>query len=215
MQNQCLLCAQKRFSLNSYLKLPAYESILWQDNNVYVAPDLFPIAVGHILISSKEHYNSFGNAPRKTIESVKTALNFLANNVFLRESIAVFEHGAVVEQTAGASISHAHMHVLPIHFDLQSEVVKSPLIVNEPEPCTIDDLYKLGYERQSYIYCQTNRQSSVIFRVNTLPSQFMRYVIATKLGTEYDWKTAIGNRSFINRFHETLKKYGGHYGEID
>lgn len=205
----CLFCKENRFSINKKLNLPGEDSIIWEDDQIYVAPDLFPICIGHLLISSKFHYNSFANAPTITICSVKRTIDFLKTNIFRGYPFTIFEHGAVEKHTAGASIDHAHMHVVPISFDLQAEIEKSPLIKCNAEPCAINDLFKLGVQNHPYIFCQGRNQTSVIFRVGELPSQFLRKLIANKLGCEYNWKESIGSLAFKERFIETRKKYGG------
>ena len=205
----CLFCVENRFSINKRLDLPGEESIIWEDEQVYVAPDLFPICVGHMLISSKLHYNSFANAPTITICSVKRAIEFLKTNIFKEYPITIFEHGAVVKHSAGASIDHAHSHIVPISFDLQVEIENSSIIMSNAEPCILEDLYKLGIQNQPYIFCQGINRPPVIFRVNELPSQFLRRLIANKLGCEYNWKKSIGSLSFKERFVETRSRYGG------
>ncbi len=205
----CLFCEENRFSINKRLNLPGEETIIWEDKQVYVAPDLFPICVGHMLISSKVHYNSFANAPTMTICSVKRAIDFLKTNIFKEHFITIFEHGAVVKHSAGASIDHAHLHIVPISFDLQAEIESSSLIKNNAESCALDDLFKLGAQNQPYIFCQSRNRPPVIFRVDELPSQFLRKLIANKLGYEYNWKEFVGSLAFKERFIETRRRYGG------
>lgn len=215
MGKGCLFCFPDRFSLNKDLHLPAQESILWEDENIYVVPDLFPLVVGHMLVISKNHYNSFANAPISTINCVKSALQYLLNHVFCGQNVAIFEHGSITENSAGASISHAHLHVVPINFDLKEEINKSPLITCPPQSWALDDLHVLSIKRQPYIFFQSNFESSIIYKVDNLPSQFLRKIIADKLGNRYDWKKGMGGQVFIKRFLETIKKYGEYYETVN
>lgn len=212
MNEPCPFCLEYRFSINRKLKLPAAESIIWEDENVYVAPDLFPISVGHMLVCSKFHYNSFGCAHTSTVNSAKKALDFLKSNIFIGQNFIIFEHGSVIKNSAGVSIDHAHLHIIPININLQIEIENSALIESKAEPCTLDGLYKFGNEQQPYIYCESQSNPPIVFRVKSLPSQFLRKLISDKLQQEYNWKISIGDPSFRKRFIETIKKYGGYNG---
>ena len=52
MENECLFCELNRFNINKELLLPERKSIIWEDDNVYVSSDLFPLVVGHCLVGS-------------------------------------------------------------------------------------------------------------------------------------------------------------------
>ena len=43
MENECLFCELNRFNINKELLLPERKSIIWEDENVYASPDLFPL----------------------------------------------------------------------------------------------------------------------------------------------------------------------------
>ena len=214
MKTGCLFCSSNRFSLNEALHLPTQESILWEDENVYVVPDLFPLTVGHMLIISKCHYNSFSNASISTIKSVEIALDCLLKNFFLHQDVAIFEHGSVVENSAGSSISHAHLHVVPVNFDVKGKIDNSPLITSSPQLFSLENLHILSLEGQPYIFFQSNSGPSMIYKVDELPSQFLRKAIADELGNQYDWKKNIGDKNFIDRFLKTIKKYGEYHETV-
>jgi len=115
LNGDCFFC-NGLFQLNKKIGLASEESIIYQDDNVFITPDIAPVAKGHFLIISKVHWNSFANADENTYTSLEKAKDFLRNSVFKDTKILFFEHGSVRKNTAGACIDHAHIHVIPITF---------------------------------------------------------------------------------------------------
>lgn len=73
----CFFCKDKRFLLNRRLGLAGESSVIYEDENVFVTPDIAPVVKGHYLIVTQEHINSYGNADEKTYDSLEKAKKFL------------------------------------------------------------------------------------------------------------------------------------------
>lgn len=54
--DNCIFCDKNRFKLNGEIMLPTTDSIIYENEDVIVCPDLSPLALGHVLIISKKHY---------------------------------------------------------------------------------------------------------------------------------------------------------------
>lgn len=204
MGNGCLFCKSNRFNLNKELLLPEKESIIWEDKNVYASPDLFPLVVGHFLVISKYHYNSFANAPSEVYTSAKKALKFLKNNLLHNVNTATFEHGAVIEHSGGSSIDHAHIHIMPFDKDLKNKIEMSDYITENPIIGSEIGLSIMAKNQYPYILYQKNSEEAFIYHVNKLPSQFLRIIISKELNIEFDWHKMRIDKSAKQRFIETL-----------
>lgn len=204
-KNQCYFCKANRFILNKELDLPSEESIVWEDENVFVTPDLFPLCVGHFLVITKYHYASFGNVPKDIFNSSQNAIKYLKHNILKEKDVVIFEHGAVLECTGGSSIDHAHIHIMPLKYDIRNLIEKSLYINESPLKGSHSVLYQLANNNQPYISYQRNLEEMLIYPVDKLPSQFMRILIAQLLGVSYNWKTMRIDGSAKKRFIDTLK----------
>lgn len=215
MQQNCLFCVEKRFALNKMYALPAEEAIIWEDENVFIVPDLFPLVVGHLLIVSKNHYSSYANAPTEVIRSLKKAIRFVNEELCLRQDAFLFEHGSVLENAGGSSINHAHLHILPINFDIQKEIAMCAPTLKISDVVSIDDLYILAEKNQPYLFCQSPNKQPVVYEVDRLPSQFLRSIIAKKIGCEFDWKKIENRTAFISKFRKTIAYFGGNHDKAN
>lgn len=210
---QCFFCETNRFALNKELNLPAEEAIVWEDENVFVIPDLFPLCVGHFLVVTKYHYASFGNVPQNVYESSRHAIEYLKHRLLNGIEVIIFEHGAVIEHTGGSSIDHAHIHIMPLKYDIRPLIEKSIFINEIPQRGSYLVLSKLANKNQPYIYYQRNSEVAFIYPVDKLPSQFLRIIIAQTLGISYNWKIMKADGSAIQRFLDTLKLAKGENNE--
>lgn len=198
----CNFC-KNFFRLNKEQNLPEKESILYEDENIYVMPDISPLEIGHVLIVSKRHYQGFASADKKTIQSLKNFLGYYKRKISNR-NFTVFEHGAVIKNSAGASIDHAHMHILPFEFNLRDRIARD---YGKPEAIHIDDLEELGKAMQPYFYCMdSNITEGYIFKVGTVPSQILRKMVNELLNNmiNYNWKQQYQNLDAKIMFYKTI-----------
>ncbi len=213
MKCECIFCTDNRFLLNKKLNLPGKESIIWEDENIYVAPDLFPLSIGHFLIIPKKHYASFGNVPENVFKSSLNARLFLKEKVFAGKHTITFEHGAVVEHSGGASIDHAHIHIIPLNIDLEEKITRSGFVQTSAISGEYASLVDLAKQKKPYIFFQHCNFPPIAFVVKQLPSQFLRLLIAEDLKIEYDWKLLYEKRSSKELFLKTLNMAKGNLNE--
>jgi hypothetical protein len=98
-----------------------------------------------------------------------------------------FEHGMVCSTNrVGACVDHAHLHGVPLRSDITRRLKASHELVQ------IEGLHDLRGQRrlnQSYLYFENQRQENFIIRDASVPSQYLRRVIADELGLSdlWDW----------------------------
>lgn len=205
MNCTCFFCEENRFCLNKELLLPGDDSIIYEDDNIYVTPDLFPLCLGHMLIITKEHHNSFGNVPLSVYDSAEKAKRYLFKNIFKFAPFIVFEHGAVVEHSGGSCIDHAHIHMMPFTDDLKDMIESSDFIDTSAIDATYTNLNQLAEQGIAYIYYQRNFDNPIAYPIyNGLPSQFFRMLIAQKLKINYNWKISYRDGSTKELFCKSV-----------
>lgn len=86
---------------------------VFEDEELMVFMDLFPVAEGHTLIITKPHYQNVFEAPPEQLAAVAARSHSLAHairQVFSPEGVAVVQlNGAA----AGQTVFHYHLHLIP------------------------------------------------------------------------------------------------------
>lgn len=204
----CLFCPEKRFSLNESVGLLGEESIIYQDDNVFVTPDISPLVIGHLLIVSKKHINSFASGNDAILESLEVTKKYLAETVFKERTFAFFEHGAIIENSAGSSIDHAHIHSIPLDKDINIDqyIASCEYITSSKVAYSHDILKYYKASQQSYIYYQICHEQGWVYPVDYLPHQFFRRMMANFVQVEYNWKINYKTEQSKNSFNMTLNR---------
>ena len=194
MYNECCFCDKGdsesgRFSENRKIGLPCEDSIIYEDDNIFITPDIAPLVVGHFLIITKTHYSSFASVDDKTYKSLERAKNYLKNTVFTDEKLLFFEHGAVTEHSAGACIDHAHIHAMPLNEDIDIDdlINKFGFISSDKIRATRESLALCAVNKKPYIFYDTNDNGQWYYPVDALPKQFFRRIIAFHFSKAYAW----------------------------
>jgi len=212
---KCFFCGDSRFRLNIDTGLPGKESVIYEDNYVYITPDIAPLVCGHFLIITKEHLNSFGNADDEIFESLMRAKDFIKTNPLCDTEVLFFEHGAVIEHSAGSCIDHAHMHCIPIipGVSVDEYIKKCGFIDSEKLKATKYSLSECIKRNQPYIYYDSASEGEWLYHVNYLPTQFFRMMISQKLSTQHNWKITFRQNDSKELFVKTLELVERNKGE--
>ena len=207
-EESCLICRDNIFNLHKKIGLPFDDAIVYEDDNIFVTPDIAPISLGHLLIISNEHINSFGDSDDKVFDSVSKVVSLIARNIYRSGSFFLFEHGAVIEHTAGACIDHAHMHIIPLLSGLQegidNYIHETCFVSSDKVQATRSVLQNFARSKQPYIFYSTGRNESWAYPVNRLPVQFMRSLVAYFVKVEYNWKLTYYTDRSRKLYLETL-----------
>jgi diadenosine tetraphosphate (Ap4A) HIT family hydrolase len=209
MAFDCCFCGDSRFKFFESIGLPSYDSILFEDDNLLITPDLVPVVMGHLLIYTKKHIACFGEANDEVIKSLQKAKNFINNYIYPDADVLYFEHGAVIEHTGGSCIDHAHLHALqsfePINENyIDNFITGSGFVKTKKIEVTKSTLKNLYYNKQPYLYYEI-RNASWAYRVETLPSQFYRLMFSPFMRFNYNWKISYNNPESKKMFLETLE----------
>lgn len=203
--NDCPFCKNTRFKNNELINIDTTDSILFENDKLYIQVDISPLCRGHILIITNDHYLNFYETPRKIKDDVvklKDKIRKLYKDIY-NSDVLFFEHGSSMSGYAGASIDHAHIHAIPINYDFSNEL-------NLGESINCDIFSTHGFHNEfSYIYLE-NSYKKIIYKVEKLPSQFMRKVVSNKLKSDsYLWQDRCISKDSKNTFRETINDLQG------
>jgi diadenosine tetraphosphate (Ap4A) HIT family hydrolase len=152
-----------------------------------VVPSLGHFAKGYLLAVPRVHLCALADAPLALIwelEEVKQALVRRLGPMY--GDYVFFEHGARTPESGGCGISHAHLHALPLGSDgilprLKAQFPHVPLD-------SMADLRRAS-SGASYLYFEDPSSQEWLFFPKSLPSQYMRRLIAGAAGIpEWDWR---------------------------
>jgi ATP adenylyltransferase len=180
----CLLC-------NPDPKL-AWNRPLVESPNFLALPSLGSLVEGWMLILPKKHVLSLGALPDSLISEfqvLKTEVVLRLRKIYGKAS--VFEHGPSGEgRTVGCGVDHAHLHLVPIDFDLADAI--SPYISAglSWSKADLSDCRKSVQEGDDYLYFEQPVGNGWIIRGQMLGSQLFRRAIADRIGTpgDYNWR---------------------------
>jgi hypothetical protein len=144
-----------------------------------------------MLLVPKGHFISMGALPDTMFAELDAFKSFLCS--MLTEcygSVATFEHGPSRERrSVGCGVDHAHLHLVPVSFDLAS--LTSPLLPTGARwrPAGIQECRNSHRLGEDYLYVEQPVSSGQIV-TGELGSQVFRRVIASRIGhpKEYNWR---------------------------
>jgi len=205
MDCNCYFC-DGLFQINKKIGLASDESIIYQNDNVFIVPDIAPVVEGHFLIITKLHWNSFANVDDDTYASLESAKEYLRCSVFKDKHILFFEHGAVRNNTAGACINHAHMHIIPIPLDINIDGFISTFVSSEKMEANKYSIRKCAKDKQPYIFYEIDRDRQWYYPVEYLPHQFFRMMVNYHFSVKhYRWGEQYETDKSKKLFENTLK----------
>jgi diadenosine tetraphosphate (Ap4A) HIT family hydrolase len=203
---ECFFCDEGRFSLNESIGLPGASSIIYEDSNIFITPDVAPLDVGHFLIITKEHFNSVANVPENVYASIEKGKQLLINILCSNYTYLFFEHGAVIQHMAGGCIDHAHVHAMLLSdvVDLDKQIQNSGFVLSSREEATWELLQSFAKEHQPYLFYET-KGIRWAYRVGALPHQFFRILVANQFSKGFNWRQQCRTESSQELFHKTMQ----------
>lgn len=185
---------------------PTENEVLDETAECYLKPGLGALVEGYSLIITKTHHLSFGSLGESQLEAIEAFKNHVTRQleVMYGLPVMIFEHGeAGANSHAGSCMRHAHLHLLPSGPDLDIT----------PELCSTSPLHELAgfaeldqYSKKPYLYYERMGKKLVFTPERDLPCQFVRRLIARKLGRPETWDWIVFPfRERIDAFKRTYR----------
>jgi len=102
INNTCPFC-----SLNSE------QEIIAESATAYAIYDKYPVNPGHVLIIPKKHKSNYFDLSFKEQSACWFMLNYVKNIIEKQYKPTGFNVGINIEETAGQTIAHVHIHLIP------------------------------------------------------------------------------------------------------
>jgi ATP adenylyltransferase len=176
-----------------------YNEILFESESFIVIPTLGSLVEGWLLIVPKNEYLSLQCIDSDSLLSELEELSQSVGEFVVKEFgyVTMFEHGAVQpKSTVGCGVDFAHLHLVPINFNLLEGVEKFLDIKYEwKKVSSLKDAIKTSEKGTEYLFLTDHLGNSLITQSEKIQSQLFRKVIAyfLEVPEKFDWK----------KFHET------------
>ena len=184
----CQLCDQLGCSNQS----AEWNKPLFESPNFVVLPSLGALVEGWLLLVPKKHYICFGAMP-SSLDFEMSKLKDFVRSVLEQHygQIWAFEHGPHKPNCdVGCSVDHAHLHLVPLKFDLVSAMDSflpqaASWIEANPNEC------RASYGRgEDYLYLEHPTGKTQMISHSGIGSQLFRRAIAAQIGIpqQFNWR---------------------------
>jgi len=159
-------------------------TILYESKHFYVLPAVGPIYVGHCIIVSKIHSESFASLPHFQ-EHLDDVFKIYAHSqkVYKTDNVLLSEHGSYKDQKGGNCIIHAHIHILPGMIKY-IDVLQDVLPLNP-----IKKLEAIEGINYPYIFNYANEQLRVYTAYNAHSQMMRKAICSRRQNLIADWKS--------------------------
>ena len=98
-------------------------NIVYEDDNVTAFLDANPTSLGHTLIVPKKHYQNILECDENTNASIGKAIQKIGNALLKTYGVGINVLSNINEE-AGQSVMHAHVHLIPVNKDGKKADIK-------------------------------------------------------------------------------------------
>lgn len=184
----CCLCTNLASDDRQPWDRPIFES-----TNFVALASLGSLVEGWLLLVPKKHVISMGALDSRLtdeLQHVKAVLAAQLHDQYSQE-VCVFEHGpSTSNRPIGCSVDHAHLHVVPLDFDLAEAAV--PFLPDSAswQAATVDSCRTAFEAGQDYLFVEQPVGIARIVTNDRFGSQILRKAIAARLGVpdEFNWR---------------------------
>lgn len=165
---------------------PWHDEPIYTTTNFVAVPSLGALVEGWMLVLPREHLINSSHIPaalRNEFDYIVATVHDLVARTF--GSPTVFEHGAATNGSQfGCGTDHAHLHVVPLPFDLKKATSDQ---VTDLQWVVLDhELTRLPHQPGDYL-ALANESHTLLALPGSPVSQFFRRIIAASLGRPNDY----------------------------
>ncbi|MDQ1405963.1 MAG: hypothetical protein QOG55_1592 [Acidobacteriaceae bacterium] len=201
--SDCCLCS----ILTSGSRSELWDEPIFESRNFVVIPSLGSLVEGWVLLVPKQHFISMG-ALSTSLGAELCQLKIQVVKLLSRKygEMCAFEHGpSAANHEIGCGVDHAHLHILPLSFDLvQAAQVFMPSESRWTNATleTCQDAFKSG---KDYLYIEQPVGTGRIATHSQFGGQIFRKAIAAQLGVpgKFNWRDYPYTEN-VNRTVQTL-----------
>lgn len=186
-------------------------TILYEDDLVVIKPALGMSVENYLMVITKKHNNGFAEHSDAELIKFENLLNIICEAYFNNIGVypIIFEHGSLPEGRHSLSITHAHLHIIPMNLSNDSkEDLFSSLQLRRIK--NILDLKSLK-NKDYWVYRSEESEYFASHSVVNAPRSCFIKIIASQAGcgNDYEWRDEKNNRSdFVETTIDTFLKLG-------
>ena len=90
-----------------------HEEVLYENDTVFALKDAFPVSQGHTLIIPKRHIDDYFLLSEKEVLDMDQALTIMKERLDIEFKPNGYNIGVNNGETAGQTIMHTHVHLIP------------------------------------------------------------------------------------------------------
>jgi hypothetical protein len=201
---KCAICDElaggKQTTLSRALNdVGVSNAVMTVSDHFAVIPSVGPLVLGHSLVVTREHSsNVFAGLGHPEVRELEGVCELSMKAILAHTpdvQLLCFEHGSRSEfKNVLCSTCHGHLHQVPLKPDDTTAVLDT--LKGRTFSCNnYDEIQDLISPFQEYIVAFSlglgrNRFKGTVLDASSVPSQFVRKVIADQLGIAWwDWKT--------------------------
>lgn len=184
----CRLC----LDLLSQDPVKVWNKPLFESPNFFVLPSLGALVEGWLLLVPKKHFICMGALP-ETVAAEMQEMKRVVCSLLQKHygKVCAFEHGPSRPNCrVGCGVDHAHLHFVPIGFDLASAVGPFlPQSVHWSE-AGLRECQTAFTQGEDYLYLEQPIDTGRIAVYKGFGSQLFRRAIATQIGAsnQFNWR---------------------------
>jgi ATP adenylyltransferase len=165
---------------------------LLESRNFLVFPSLGSLIEGWLLVVPKEHYISMGALSADLVGEMEQVKNRLIATLSQQYGeLCAFEHGpARPDRMVGCGVDHAHLHLVPLSFDLREAATTFMPPGTEWEDADWNSCRTAFEQGRDYLYIEQPIGRARITTNQDFGSQVFRRAIANRLGVpdQFRWQ---------------------------
>ena len=205
----CTFCEEIEDNFLEFNNISLGKPIIFESRNFVVVPSLGQIVEGYLLIASKKHFISIGEMPSELYPELEAVQEKVRKVLSANYGIPLFfEHGPVsVAKKGGCCVEHCHLHAVPAKIEILDELKKHFKCRKIKD---FSALKRQFNKKKQYFFYESNSGQRFVFELPpAVPSQYIRKVIANKIGSpeKWDWKTCPGADEFIRTIKKLKKEF--------
>lgn len=198
--SDCQFCEEFQLGYSPLLTPPRSRAV-YEDSDFIAVVAIGSFVPGYLLLLPKIHFQSFADLPDHLLSKASRITWELRNKLSLSfGSTVVMEHGSSGEQSGGACLDHAHLHIVAAD-------VKQLDLDDAGVWCRSQDLTTIGAHRGSpYLLFGALDEEILICARPSVRSQYLRRKLAVSIGKPdlWDWAAYFGR----DEMQQTLMHFG-------
>jgi len=167
--------------------LSAFDIDLYEFSSAGVCPTIGSIVPGWLLIVPRFEVSCFASLATEVRFDIRSHLDIVREDISIFDGKPwIFEHGArFCGSATGCGVDQAHLHVVPLKFDLIDAAERQAHALKWIEVNSFDPWAEIDSGREYYFVSDSAK--SYVAYPDAAISQFFRRVIANKLGCAAEW----------------------------